>query len=108
VTTIFAATGIMGPVIGALAHGAGAFLIVFYSAKLIERQRRKLGKTGGGGLWAGRIRAKGQNGRVRPGSLGREEPRLMGLVVGVAGFWGVPMLSPVESGLPIYRWKWSP
>ncbi|MDR2387509.1 MAG: cation-translocating P-type ATPase [Deltaproteobacteria bacterium] len=36
VTVILAAMGLMGPVIGALAHNAGAFLIVFNSARLLQ------------------------------------------------------------------------
>ncbi|MDR2300891.1 MAG: cation-translocating P-type ATPase, partial [Deltaproteobacteria bacterium] len=35
ITVILAAMGLMGPVIGALAHNAGAFLIVFNSARLL-------------------------------------------------------------------------
>jgi P-type E1-E2 ATPase len=36
ITVILAATGLMGPVLGALAHNAGAFLIVFNSARLLN------------------------------------------------------------------------
>lgn len=36
VTVILAASGLMGPVVGALAHNAGAFLIVFNSARLLN------------------------------------------------------------------------
>ncbi|MDR1109748.1 MAG: cation-translocating P-type ATPase [Deltaproteobacteria bacterium] len=35
-TVVLAATGLMGPVLGALAHNAGAFLIVFNSARLLN------------------------------------------------------------------------
>jgi heavy metal translocating P-type ATPase len=41
VTVILAATGLMGPVIGALAHNAGAFLIVFNSARLLNTKQIK-------------------------------------------------------------------
>ncbi|MDR1296416.1 MAG: cation-translocating P-type ATPase [Deltaproteobacteria bacterium] len=36
VTVVLAAAGLMGPVVGALAHNAGAFLIVFNSARLLN------------------------------------------------------------------------
>ncbi|MDR1677003.1 MAG: cation-translocating P-type ATPase [Deltaproteobacteria bacterium] len=36
ITVILAAMGILGPVLGALAHNAGAFLIVFNSARLLN------------------------------------------------------------------------
>ena len=36
ITVILAAAGLMGPVVGALAHNAGAFLIVFNSARLLN------------------------------------------------------------------------
>jgi cation transport ATPase len=34
-TVLLAAMGLMGPVVGALAHNAGAFLIVLNSARLL-------------------------------------------------------------------------
>ncbi|MDR0622185.1 MAG: cation-translocating P-type ATPase [Deltaproteobacteria bacterium] len=51
VTVILAATGIMGPVVGALAHNAGAFLIVFNSARLLnakDESSESLGAEGFG------------------------------------------------------------
>jgi cation transport ATPase len=36
ITVVLAATGIMGPVAGALAHNAGAFLIALNSARLLQ------------------------------------------------------------------------
>ncbi|MDR1045763.1 MAG: cation-translocating P-type ATPase [Candidatus Adiutrix sp.] len=38
ITVILAAAGLLGPVLGALAHNAGAFLIVFNSARLLNSQ----------------------------------------------------------------------
>jgi heavy metal translocating P-type ATPase len=40
-TVILATTGLIGPVLGALAHNAGAFLIVFNSARLLNTKDRR-------------------------------------------------------------------
>jgi heavy metal translocating P-type ATPase len=46
VTVTLAATGLMGPVLGALAHNAGAFLIVFNSARLLNAKDETTGAAG--------------------------------------------------------------
>ena len=46
VTVVLAALGLMGPVVGALAHNAGAFLIVLNSARLLQWKYRPGGRLG--------------------------------------------------------------
>ena len=45
VTVVLAAMGLMGPVVGALAHNAGALLIVLNSARLLQWKYRPNGST---------------------------------------------------------------
>ncbi|MDR3134979.1 MAG: cation-translocating P-type ATPase, partial [Deltaproteobacteria bacterium] len=62
ITVILAAMGIMGPVVGALAHNAGAFLIVFNSARLLNEKDKtslvpeRLGEPAGPGLAKGTVK----------------------------------------------------